>query len=122
MVRISKLNEWVAVRTTLVFGTMWMTYLFFLYGFVPIMFPHEMNTFMYWGNTVQLWSLPLLMVGQNVMGRVSEKRAVETHDAVMAELADLKRLHAFQSEELRELKEINQALHTRLQGWEDDGR
>jgi hypothetical protein len=71
---------------------MWMTYMFFLYGFGPVLFPSAMTTMLYWSNTVQLWSLPLLMVGQNVMGRASEKRALETHDAVMSEMADIKKL------------------------------
>lgn len=91
MQKIRKFNEVVAVRGVLIFGSMWMTYVFFLYGFGPVLFPGVMNTMLYWSNTVQLWSLPLLMVGQNVMGRASEARAKETHDAVMQELAILKK-------------------------------
>jgi hypothetical protein len=34
-------------------------------------------------NTVQLWGLPLLMVGQNVLARTAVRQAQETHDAVL---------------------------------------
>lgn len=89
---MKKLNEWVALKATLIFGTMWTTYVLFLYGFLPVIFPGQMNTFLYWSNTVQLWSLPLLMVGTNILGRNAEKRAQETHDVVMEELAAVKKL------------------------------
>jgi hypothetical protein len=83
---MNKFNDWLAIKGTLIFGSMWVTYLFFFYGFMPILFPNHMNEFLYWSNTVQLWSLPLLMVGTNILGRTSEKRSKETHDAVMREL------------------------------------
>ena len=70
-------NDWIAVHATLAFGSMWATYVFFLYGFAPIMWPKSLVTLLYWSNTVQLWSLPLLMVGQNVLGRAGERRDQE---------------------------------------------
>ena len=90
---ITRFNDLLAARATLVFGSMWLTYCFFMYGFVPVLWPAEMNTLLYWSNTVQLWSLPLLMVGQNVLGRSAEYRATETHDAVMEELGLLRDAH-----------------------------
>ncbi len=88
--RIQTFNESVAVHITMVFGTMWTCYAFFFYGFLPIMFPKYMSTFLYWSNTVQLWSLPLLMVGQGVMGRASELRAQETYEAEIQEIEMIK--------------------------------
>lgn len=85
MGRVTALNERLAVRATRVFGSMPTTYLFFAYGFLPVLFPAWMNTLLYWSNTVQLWSLPLLMVGTAVLGRATERQAKETHDAVMEE-------------------------------------
>jgi hypothetical protein len=96
---VMKLNERIAIRGTLIFGTMWVTYLFFIYGFLPLIFPGQMDKFLYWSNTIQLWSLPLLMVGTNLLGRASEKRSKETHDAVMRELKII-------MEEHKELKKI----------------
>ena len=93
---MKKFNELLAVRATLIFGSMWMTYLFFVYGFMPILIPKDMTTLLYWSNTVQLWSLPLLMVGQNVMGRSSEKRAQQDHETIMAEFRELREMHAEQ--------------------------
>lgn len=101
---MKKFNEWIAVKGTLIFGSMWTTYLFFCYGFLPIMFPKYMDKFLYWSNTVQLWSLPLLMVGQVVLGRAAEKRNDETHAAVMEELQIAK-------EERQELTDLVKYLH-----------
>jgi len=53
---LTRLNEWLAVRATLLFGSMWTAYAFFLYGFLPLILPREEVTFLYWSNTVQLWS------------------------------------------------------------------
>ena len=110
MERMSGFNERVAVRGTLVFGSMWVTYMFFLYGLAPIMFPGRMNDLLYWSNTVQLWSLPLLMVGTNLLGRSSEARSLETHDAVMSELQDIKDEH----ETLRQILRILAEPHPEL--------
>ena len=103
--KVTGLNDWVAVRGTLVFGSMWMTYLFFVYGLAPLVFPGHMDKMLYWSNTVQLWSLPLLMVGTNLLGRISETRLLETHDAVMSELQALKDEH-------KALREIHEILKT----------
>lgn len=82
---VTAFNERVAVRATRVFGSMWTTYALFLYGFVPVLLPAYMDHLLYWSNTVQLWSLPLLMVGSAVVGRAGERQAKETHDTVMEE-------------------------------------
>ena len=104
------------MRATLVFGSMWMTYVFFLYGFGPVIFPQLMDKMLYWSNTVQLWSLPLLMVGQNVMGRAAEKREQETHDAVISELSIVKEELTLAREERDELKQIISEIHRNTKG------
>jgi hypothetical protein len=90
---INYLNEILAKNITLAFGTMWTTYAFMVYGFGPLIWPQHMDKMLYWSNTVQLWSLPLLMVGTNILGRNAEKRDAETHDAVMNELSEIKNMH-----------------------------
>lgn len=40
---------------------------------------------------LQLVLLPAIMVGQNIASEASEQRSVETHDAVMEILADVRR-------------------------------
>jgi hypothetical protein len=102
---VKTFNEKVAVKGTLLFGSMWTTYALFLYGFLPILFPKYMDTFLYWSNTVQLWSLPLLMVGQVVLGRAAEKRAVQDHKTLLAEMKELKQMHKELREFMRSKKE-----------------
>lgn len=111
-----KLNDLVAEKSTLVFGTMWMFYAFFVYGLlplIPIFTPFQSQIF-YWSGWVQLWALPLLMVGQNVMGRAAEQRAQETHDAVMDELGIVKEELALAREEREELKILLAKLHVKI--------
>lgn len=51
-----------------------------------------------------------------------DKRAQETHDAVMEELQGLRRLYQSQSEEMAEIKEMHQESRQLLRMWEDDRR
>ncbi|KLU59908.1 hypothetical protein CEB3_c40420 [Peptococcaceae bacterium CEB3] len=115
---IARVNDLVAVRSTLIFGTMWMFYAFFVYGLLPLipaLKPYEYS-FFYWSGWVQLWALPLLMVGQNVIGRAAEARDQETHDAVMAELGIVKEELALAREEREELKILLAELHAKIPG------
>lgn len=89
---MNKLNEWIAVKITIVVGTMWAFYILMLYGFTPIIWPQYISQIMYWSNFLQLIFLPILAVGSTVLSRMSDKRSQETHDAVMEELSDLKEL------------------------------
>lgn len=103
---LQNLNERLAVKATFVFGSMWAFYLFALYGLAPLVFPSAINTLLYWSNVVQLVALPLLAVGQGVLGRAGERQARETHDAVMEErqmLLDELALAKEQREQLAEL-------------------
>ncbi|GAA2137713.1 hypothetical protein GCM10009760_18420 [Kitasatospora kazusensis] len=99
MSRLSVLDDKVAARATKAFGSMPAFYLLTLYGLLPLALPSAQDTLLYWSNCVQLISLPLLMVGQNVLGRAAEQRAAETHDAVLDELALLRALVAQQAEQ-----------------------
>ncbi|MFF4403576.1 hypothetical protein [Streptomyces sp. NPDC001404] len=99
----ARFNESFARRATLVFGTVWMFYLLTAYGLLPLLLPAAINQLLYWSNCVQLIALPLLMVGTNILGRDSERRALETHDAVMEELLLLRQSHEAQQEKIAEL-------------------
>jgi hypothetical protein len=81
--RITRCNERLAVLMTRGFGTMWAFYGFTMYGLLPLLFPSAQDRLLYWSNVIQLVALPLLMVGQNVLGRATERQARETHDAVL---------------------------------------
>jgi hypothetical protein len=46
------------------------------------------------GVFLQLVLLPIIIVGQNIQGAKTEARDLETHDAVMAELAEVRAIAA----------------------------
>lgn len=69
MAWLRRFNIWVALHGVAVFGNIWTAYLFFFYGFLPLFFPQQQIALLYWSNTVQLWSLPLIMVGTNLLNR-----------------------------------------------------
>jgi hypothetical protein len=54
------------------------------------------------GVFLQLVLLPIIIVGQNIQGAKTEARDLETHDAVMAELA--------------EVRAIGAAIHAKIDG------
>jgi hypothetical protein len=103
---VGKFNEWIAVKGTLAFGNMWMTYLFFLYGFGPVLYPAAMEKMLYWSNTVQLWSLPLIMVGTNILGRITEKLITDMYSMIKDEFSELKAIRMFEQEELAEIRKL----------------
>lgn len=104
--KVSAFNDQLAVRGTMAFNTMWMFYAFALYGALGAVFPNQQGPLLYWSNWIQLVSLPLIGVGLWLMGRRSEQRAQETHDAVMEELALGREALRLLREESSELKEI----------------
>jgi hypothetical protein len=86
------LNERLARRGTLAFGTMWAFYLFVVYGALGAIFVSEQAALLYWSNWIQLWSLPLLMVGAVVLGQAADKRAQQTFDDVSMLMHDNEQL------------------------------
>ncbi|MFI9271911.1 hypothetical protein ACIGXM_14490 [Kitasatospora sp. NPDC052896] len=112
---VTRINESIAVAATRVFGSMWTTYTFFAYGFLPVIFPSWMTALLYWSNTVQLWSLPLLLVGSAVLTRgtqtLMERLLRETHDAVMEEMGLLRQVNETVLSELATLRSLVAALN-----------
>lgn len=79
---LGKINEMLARRGTLAFGTMWMFYALICYGLLPLLLPHDEVTLLYWSNVIQLVALPLLMVGAVVLGKSADQRAVQQFNDV----------------------------------------
>jgi hypothetical protein len=80
--KIIQINEALAVWLTKTFGTMWICYAFMVYGLLPafaIFHPYQ-DAFLYWSNWIQLWSLPLILVGTNILGRDAEERSKLDHE------------------------------------------
>jgi len=88
--RFQEFNDTLAAHAVLIFGSMISFYILFFYGFLPLVFPQEQNTILYWSNSIQLWSLPLIMVGTNVLGRATEAQAKRQYAMVerMNQLTD----------------------------------
>lgn len=86
-------------HVTLSVGTMWCAILFAALALMSA--PEAFATgnlivIIQWtaGVFLQLVLLPIIIVGQNVQGAKTEARDIETHDAVMAELAEVKQIAA----------------------------
>jgi len=79
---ISHLNDWIAEQGTKLFGTMYCTYILMCYGLLPLFFPDQQETLLYWSNVIQLIALPLLMVGQNLQSKAADRRSLKTYDMV----------------------------------------
>lgn len=73
-------NMRLAAWGTRVFGSMPMFYAFVVYGALGAVFVAHQATLLYWSNWIQLWSLPLLMVGALVLGKASDERAKQQFD------------------------------------------
>lgn len=71
-------NGKLAAWGTRVFGSMPMFYAFVIYGALGAIWVSAQATLLYWSNWAQLWSLPLIMVGGVVLGKMAEKRAQQT--------------------------------------------
>ena len=74
------LNMRVAAWGTRKFGSMPAFYLFVVYGALGAIFVKYQATLLYWSNWIQLWSLPLLMVGGIVLGIAHDKMAQQQFD------------------------------------------
>lgn len=82
-------NMRLAAWGTRKFGSMPAFYLFVIYGALGAVFVKYQATLLYWSNWVQLWSLPLLMVGGIVLGMAHDKLAGQQFNDVEAILHGL---------------------------------
>jgi len=94
MLNIKTINELIAKYITLMVGTMWCVYAFAILVIIPLFFPATQTIVMYISSSfLQLILLPLIMVGQDILNRKSEKRAEEDHETLLEELSEIKELH-----------------------------
>ena len=95
---IARFNVTVAVKMTMLFGSIWCVYAFFVFSLVPLIVPQWQNTLLYISNCIQLVALPALMVGSAVLSQGADQRASEDHAALLEILSDVR-------EELADLKD-----------------
>ena len=99
--KIDKFNTFLALNMTLAAGTVWCFYTFLVLCFLPTIFPAWQDKILYVSNCFQLILLPIILVGQSLLGKSAETRAEQDHEAIMTELSEIKAMHI----ELTELHE-----------------
>ena len=110
--KINQSNETLALYLTRAFGTMWICYAFMVYGALPafaIFHPYQAS-FLYWSNWVQLWSLPLILVGTNILGRNAEKRSQLDHEKLAKSYEEQQRTYNQVIAMLKKQEEMMTAL------------
>ena len=108
-------NERIATNATKYFGSMWTFWIFCGWAFLPLVPALEQykETILYISSGfIQLAALPLIMVGQDLMGRNAELRAQEDHEMLKEQYQDIKAL-------LEEIKKLHHHTHEML-GTKDD--
>lgn len=101
MLRIYRaFNEWLALKVTLMVGTMECVYAFAGLAAVPLFMPALEGQVQFVSSSfLQLVLLPMIMVGNLILSRASEVRAKQDHETLF-ELLKLAR------EEVAELREV----------------
>jgi hypothetical protein len=90
------INGRIGLALTTAVGTMWCAYAFALLALlvVPQAIDGGLLTFIQWVSQtfIQLVMLSVIMVGQNILGRVSDKRADETYQDAEATLHEAQQI------------------------------
>jgi len=124
-------NGWLAVGITKGFGSMWAFYLLVAWmliwmalanaGFWLFKLDKYPYTFLlFLSNLVQLWALPVLAVGQQVLSRASDKQALQTYQDAEAVLALTDQIHTLVennnklTDKIHGLIEVNNGLTTEI--------
>lgn len=100
---ISRINDILATRITMMVGTIWAFYAFIIFGLTPLMWPEYEEKILYWSNFLQLVFLPIITVGTALLSRASEARAIEDHRTIKKEFALLQDAHAQLGHSLHEI-------------------
>ncbi|HSD92769.1 MAG TPA: hypothetical protein VLB11_07035 [Methyloceanibacter sp.] len=98
---VGKINDILAMRITMLVGSIWAFYAFVIFGLTPILWPQYETQILYWSNFLQLVFLPVITVGTAIMNRDTERRAKEDHHTI--------------KQEFGLLREADTMLHTTLQ-------
>lgn len=120
----SSINQRLAVLITKGFGSMWAFYILIAWMLIWMalaslgfwLFKNDQYPFaflLFLSNLVQLWALPVLSVGQNVLSRKAEIQADETHNVALRNAHDIAQIAehlAVQDNELIEQTKILQEI------------
>jgi len=124
-------NGWLAALITRAFGSMWAFYVlvFWMFAWMFLasigfwIFQYDKYPFtflLFLSNLVQLWALPVLAVGQQVLSRASDKQALQTYQDAEAVLQLTDQIHGMAernsklTRQIHELIEVNNRLTTEI--------
>jgi hypothetical protein len=100
---VKRINDILAMRITMLVGTIWAFYAFVIFGLTPLLWPGYEEQILYWSNFLQLIFLPVITVGTAILSRDAEARAVEDHKMIKEEFAMLREAHDLLGSSLREI-------------------
>lgn len=110
------INEKIATKATRYFGSMGTFWLFCCWAFLPLIpaLSNYKETILYISSGfIQLAALPLIMVGQELLGRNSEERSQADHVMLQKQYEDIQYL-------LREIRELHQHTHMLIKQKKND--
>jgi hypothetical protein len=114
---LKKLNQRIAQTITSAVATMWCAYLFAAIALISLptaLKSGDIIVIVSWiaQTFLQLVLLSIIMVGQNVQAKSVEQKIDETHFASLAEFKLAKEARTTAHQELKELRQISQEMHT----------
>jgi hypothetical protein len=115
---MNSFNEKVAIVATRYFGSMWTFWLFCGWAFLPLIPAISIykETILYISSGfIQLSALPLIMVGQEVLGRESEYRSKKDHEMIEAQFYRMEDAMLKLGLILEEIRELHLHTHKMLQ-------
>jgi hypothetical protein len=110
---MNQLNEKIAIIFTKCFGNMFTFWAFCGWAFLPLIpvLSNYKETILYISSGfIQLAALPLIMVGQEVLGRDSEKRSLKDHEMIQTQFYRMEDAMDKLGLILEEIRELH--LHT----------
>jgi len=114
---MSSFNEKVAIIATRYFGSMWTFWLFCGWAFLPLIPALSIykEAILYISSGfIQLSALPLIMVGQEVLGRDSEYRSKRDHEMIEAQFYRMEDAMLKLGLILEEIRELHLDTHKML--------
>jgi hypothetical protein len=92
--KLSNVNESIAIKTVAIMSSIWCVYFFLAWSLLPTFLPNLQDIVFYIsGGVIQLVALPLIMFGQDLLGRNAEQRAQEDHEHICEILKDIQEDH-----------------------------
>jgi hypothetical protein len=121
---VIRFNARFGLVITVIVGTMWCAYVFAAIALISL--PdnvHHTQTLILWisSSFLQLVLLPIIIVGQNIQARSSDKRAEDTYndaDAVLHESIEIQRHLEAQDAEIEKILGLVRTLHPELDAGE----